>query len=230
VATKQMDDPTYRKLPEAGVSPSMNTEDAPLSVDEAMRRFQDAVTDARRAQLAWIESIGPPPGWKKIGPDDLKASPVDSEAKEGNTKPMTESTDYRHELDLRDEQLRRELDLRHESSRTEQAERDKAWNERFSGFLAQQVERDKRLDASIASIAKSQDETKSGITSMKTTMIVTAVSTVLAIVIGVASFNATLTSNMFSAFQAGKAEPAVQPKAAPADPAKTEPVPAASTK
>lgn len=65
---------------------------------------------------------------------------------------MTTETDYRHELHLRDEQLRRELDLRQESFRSEQATRDQAWNERFSGFLSQQAERDKRLDESVAAI------------------------------------------------------------------------------
>lgn len=129
---------------------------------------------------------------------------------EADTETMTTSTDYRHELQLRDEQLRRELDLRQETFRAEQSVRDAAWNERFSGFLGQQAERDKRLDASISAIAKSQDETKSSVSSLKTTIIVTAVSTVLAIVVGVASFNATLTSNMFSAFQAGKGEQASQ--------------------
>jgi hypothetical protein len=65
---------------------------------------------------------------------------------------MSIDKDYRHELHLRDEQLRRELDLRQESFRSEQAIRDQAWNERFSGFLSQQAERDKRFDDSVEAI------------------------------------------------------------------------------
>jgi hypothetical protein len=56
---------------------------------------------------------------------------------------MTDTTDYRHELALRDDQLRREMDLRQESFRAEQTVRDKSMDERFSGFLAAQSERDK---------------------------------------------------------------------------------------
>lgn len=54
--------------------------------------------------------------------------------------------DYRHELSLRDDQLRRELDLRQESFRAEQASRDAALAEKFSGFLSAQAERDKALE------------------------------------------------------------------------------------
>ncbi|OSN39529.1 hypothetical protein [Pseudomonas syringae] len=65
---------------------------------------------------------------------------------QADTPTMTESHDYRHELSLRDEQLRREMDLRQESFRAEQAARDKALDEKFSGFLAAQAERDKASD------------------------------------------------------------------------------------
>lgn len=54
--------------------------------------------------------------------------------------------DYRKELELRDNQVRRELDLRQESFRVEQAARDAALTEKFSGFLAAQAERDKALE------------------------------------------------------------------------------------
>ncbi|WP_157243894.1 hypothetical protein [Pseudomonas paralactis] len=77
---------------------------------------------------------------------------------------------------------------------------------KIEGFLAVQVERDKRLDAVLAQISKDNGETKSSISSMKTTLIVTAVSTVLAIVLGVAGFNTALTSNMLGAFQLGKSD------------------------
>ncbi|WP_321144559.1 hypothetical protein [Pseudomonas extremaustralis] len=77
---------------------------------------------------------------------------------------------------------------------------------KIDGFLAAQAERDKRLDAALSQISKDNSETKSSIGSMKTTLIVTAISTVIAIVLGVAGFNTALTSNMLSAFQAGKSD------------------------
>jgi hypothetical protein len=65
---------------------------------------------------------------------------------------MSQESDYRHELSLRDEQLRREMDLRQDSFRAEQAARDAAWNERFSGFLATQAAHDKVIDAKLDGI------------------------------------------------------------------------------
>lgn len=62
------------------------------------------------------------------------------------------SEEYRKEIALRDDTIRRELNLRRESFLAEQAIRDKAWEEKFSGFLQNQSERDKRLDESIVSI------------------------------------------------------------------------------
>ncbi|OPA89003.1 hypothetical protein BFW86_16985 [Pseudomonas fluorescens] len=95
---------------------------------------------------------------------------------------------------------------------------------KIEGFLAAQAERDKRLDGVLAQIGKDNGETKTSITSMKTTLIVTAVSTVLAIVLGVAGFNTALTSNMLSAFQLGKSAPeTVTPAASKSSPAATSP-------
>lgn len=110
------------------------------------------------------------------------------------------------DTDRRAEEFRRELELREDASRREQAARDKAMDERFSGFLAAQAERDKRLDAEFKRIADTNAEIKAGISSMKTTSIITAITAAIAIVGGVAAFNATLTSNMLAAFQAGKGE------------------------
>lgn len=89
---------------------------------------------------------------------------------------------------------------------------------KIDGFLAAQVERDKRLDAALAQISKDNGETKSSIGSMKTTLVVTALSTVIAIVLGVAGFNTALTSNMLSAFQAGKSDQAPGALVKPASP------------
>ncbi|MGF7240670.1 hypothetical protein ABIC11_001083 [Pseudomonas oryzihabitans] len=66
--------------------------------------------------------------------------------------------DYRHELALRDEQLRRELDMRHESARHEQAARDKALDDRLALFIAVQDERDKALEERFAGFAAAQVE------------------------------------------------------------------------
>lgn len=65
---------------------------------------------------------------------------------QGDTDAMTDITDYRHELKLRDDSLRRELDLRQESFRAEQAVRDKALDDRLAGFFAAQAERDKAFE------------------------------------------------------------------------------------
>lgn len=85
-------------------------------------------------------------------PNSVQQGDSDKQGDDGDTGSMTEPTDYRHELQLRDEQLRREMDLRQESFRAEQATRDKALDERFSGFFLAQSERDKRLDESVADI------------------------------------------------------------------------------
>ncbi|MDH0342859.1 hypothetical protein [Chromobacterium haemolyticum] len=68
-----------------------------------------------------------------------------------------------------------------------------------------------KLDAKVQRIEDKMDgflaaskETQDSIKSLKTTIIVTAVSTVLAIVLGVAAFNSTVLSNMVASFESGK--------------------------
>ncbi len=61
-----------------------------------------------------------------------------------------------------------------------------------------------RMDAKIDRIVESNARIEAGISSMKNTTIVTGVSAVLAIVFGVAAFNATLLSNMTASFESGK--------------------------
>lgn len=91
------------------------------------------------------------------------------------------STGYLHEISLRDEQLRRELDLRQESFRAEQALRDKAMDDRFSGFLAAQSERDKawektsearfdRIEKDIGSIKTDSKKVSEEVSGIKVTM------------------------------------------------------------
>ena len=131
------------------------------------------------------------------------------------TKNMNDIT--REEFNAKLETIEAKMDARVESV-----------SAKIEGFLAAQAERDKRLDGVLAQIGKDNGETKTSIGSMKTTLIVTAVSTVLAIVLGVAGFNTALTSNMLSAFQLGKSSPAptpetVAPAASKSSPATTSP-------
>lgn len=152
----------------------------------------------------------------------------DSVKKESNTREMTDIT--REEFNAKLETIEARMDARVESVSSKidaflttqaavQIERDKA-----------QAERDKRLDGILAQIGKDQGDTKSSISSMKTTLIVTAVSTVLAIVLGVASFNTALTANMMSAFQLGKGESSANSSAqAPPQPASPPEKPAANS-
>lgn len=132
-----------------------------------------------------------------------------------HAEPMNDIT--REEFNAKLETIEVKMDARVESVST-----------KIDGFLAVQVERDKRLDAVLAQISKDHGETKSSISSMKTTLIVTALTTVLAIVLGVASFNTALTANMMSAFQVGKGESAAgaaaQPTAKPASEPNAKPI------
>ena len=61
-----------------------------------------------------------------------------------------------------------------------------------------------------ALISEIRSEMLSALTGLKTTIIVTAVSAVLAIVLGIAAFNATVLSNMVAAFESGKNTSAAQ--------------------
>ncbi|WP_368655428.1 hypothetical protein ABRY94_11895 [Castellaniella ginsengisoli] len=61
-----------------------------------------------------------------------------------------------------------------------------------------------RIEDAVQRISEDNAATRAGISSLKTTLIVTAIGAVLTIVLGVAAFNATLQSNMLSAFQVGQ--------------------------
>lgn len=141
----------------------------------------------------------------------------DSGIRSEDTPPMTDLT--REELSAKLETIETKMDARVESV-----------SAKIDGFLSVQAERDKRLDAALAQISKDHGETKAGISSMKTVLIVTAVSSVLAIVFGIASFNTALTSNMISAFQLGKAEASSSATSQPASPGQYSPPPAATPK
>lgn len=90
---------------------------------------------------------------------------------------------------------------------------------KIDAFLAAQTQQQRfnehRFDSYEKSVGEMRTEIKTDFKSLRNTIIVTAVSTVLAIVIGVAGFNATLTSNMLSAFQFGKAASTQPPPVIP---------------
>lgn len=105
----------------------------------------------------------------------------DNDAYKVDNYPMSDSNDYRNELKLRDEQLRREMDIRQESFRVEQAIRDKALEDRFAGFLAAQVERDKawektsearfdRIEKDVSGIKADTKKVSEDINGIKVTM------------------------------------------------------------
>lgn len=79
---------------------------------------------------------------------------------------------------------------------------------KIDAFIAVQAEQikqnERRFETYERDVRDMRAEIKSDFKSLKSAIIVTAITTVLAIVIGVASFNATLTSNMLAAFQVGK--------------------------
>ncbi len=68
----------------------------------------------------------------------------------------------------------------------------------------------KASDARLKNIEDLLTETTKSVSGLRTTMILTAVSTVLTIVLGVAAFNATLLSNMLASFESGKNSAAAQ--------------------
>ena len=82
---------------------------------------------------------------------------------------------------------------------------------KLDGNLARMAAHDELWASKFLAVEKMQEEaktaqkdTQSQLGSLKTTIIVTAVSAVLAIVLGVAAFNATVLSNMVASFESGK--------------------------
>ncbi|CAM5785785.1 hypothetical protein [Castellaniella caeni] len=61
-----------------------------------------------------------------------------------------------------------------------------------------------RIEDAVNRIAADNTAIRGGIASLKVTVAVTAIGAVLTIVLGVAAFNAALTSNMLGAFQSGQ--------------------------
>lgn len=71
-------------------------------------------------------------------------------------------------------------------------------------------ERFDRMGDRMTNVETTMKETQASISNLKTTTIVTAISAVLAIVLGVAAFNATVLSNMVASFESGKNTSAAQ--------------------
>lgn len=63
---------------------------------------------------------------------------------------------------------------------------------------------EERMDSAIGEMRRDRSEIKAAISNLKSTTIVTAISAVLAIVLGVAAFNSTVLSNMVASFESGK--------------------------
>lgn len=145
--------------------------------------------------------------------ESMLKTPDDKAKVSDDTRFMNDIT--REEFSAKIETIEAKMDARVESV-----------SAKIEGFLSAQAERDKRLDSVLAQIGKDNGDTKTGISSMKTTLIVTAVSTVLAIVLGVAGFNTALTSNMLSAFQLGKSTQTSTSEAVAPEAPKIPPVPA----
>lgn len=74
----------------------------------------------------------------------------------------------------------------------------------IEGLIGRMDERALRSDDRFARMEETIRDTQSSISNLKSTVILTAISTVLAIVLGVAAFNATVLSNMVASFESGK--------------------------
>jgi predicted RNase H-like nuclease (RuvC/YqgF family) len=79
--------------------------------------------------------------------------------------------------------------------------------ERLDERFRRMDERFERIDSRIDKLGA---ELRAAISGLKSTTIITGISAVLAIVIGVASFNATMLSSMVTAFESGKNTSAAQ--------------------
>lgn len=112
---------------------------------------------------------------------------------------------------------REEIDAKLEAIEARMDGRVAAIQASIDGFMGRMEERSlrtddrfERMDQRMSGIESTMRETQASIGNLKTTMIVTALSTVLAIVLGVAAFNATVLSNMLASFESGKNTAAVQ--------------------
>ncbi|WP_341519862.1 hypothetical protein AABC73_15030 [Pseudomonas sp. G.S.17] len=158
--------------------------------------------------------------WQAIQSDALSASV--RRLTESVLKTPDDKAKINNDTEFMSDITREEFNAKIETIETKMDARVESVSAKIDAFMAVQAERDRRLEATVNRIDTSHDQIKSAFGSMKTTIIVTAVSTVLAIVIGIGGFNAMLTSNMISSFQMGRSELAVHKaveQATPAQPA-----------
>lgn len=155
------------------------------------------------------------------GPWDCVVKPDSSDGISENIRPVDGERDLPHAKAMNDI-TREEFNAKLETIEVKMDARIESVSAKIDALIAVQTERDKRMEATVNLISVNHSEIKSSLNSMKTTLIVTAVSTVLAIVIGIAGFNAMLTSNMISSFQMGRSESALATSTAQSS-QKTEP-------
>lgn len=142
--------------------------------------------------------------------DDMSGSEADTEA-------MSTSTDYRHELQLRDDQLRRDMAAQRELS----DERMKGLDDRMKAFMDNQAEHDKRIE-DIAARATKAAESAATVKSNYWAAVGVQLLAVAAILVG--AYFATQANTLsavattLSAYQAGKTDATIAP--APSPPAK----------
>ncbi|OZI57886.1 hypothetical protein [Bordetella genomosp. 1] len=74
---------------------------------------------------------------------------------------------------------------------------------RLDGRVARIEDAAQRIADATQEIRDENRKTQAKISGLKVVLVTTAIASVIAIVFGVAAFNATLTSNMLSAFEAG---------------------------
>lgn len=129
-------------------------------------------------------------------------APVDRRGFTRDDRPMAASPD-RDFLDAKLEAVESRMDARVASIESA-----------LAAFSSLMEERSRHLDARMArmesTISEIMSEIRSAMAGLKTTIIVTAISAVLAIVLGVAAFNATVLSAMVASFEAGKNTSAAQ--------------------
>lgn len=204
--------------PRVFIPPSADNLNMVLSVAASDQELQAAMDKDAQAGRSFGGYVSPPNRVirTQLTTDFLrghKISTNDTKSKAKHTHPMNDIT--RHELDAKLEAIEARMDGRVASIEG-----------KIDAFLAAQAVRDqandRRFDGIEISVQTMRSEIRGDIKSMKNTTIVTAISAVLAIVFGIVTFNATLSSNMLAAFQAGKAE-AVSAPPTPAAPAVTLP-------
>ncbi|MES2346257.1 MAG: hypothetical protein V4641_01680 [Pseudomonadota bacterium] len=135
---------------------------------------------------------------------DITREEIDAKAAAAEAKSQTQFAILNGKFDAAATQFNGRL----EAMAAQFNDRLEAMAAQFNGKLdAMAAQLNGRLDAMAARLdghGERIDALEHAVSSLKTTVIVTGISSVIAIVLGVATFNATLLSNMTATFQAGK--------------------------